>query len=312
MRALVSLLTIVALALPGVQAQGEAHGEWVVPEGPHDLEPELETLALDLLFRYHCNLSAADPSLIHLSFNVTEVPPFAAAVTMPITTSTSSLILQEDWCAAQGNYLEENVTVITTTTGEAPAYVPLTMHVNAMVEYGSGQLHTVDGPFVGNLTFQATYFPLIQAIPTQTRLTVAPGETAEFHIDVTNFGNGPTTIDATWRPSTEGVAPPSVDAPAPTTLESMMTHGPGAEVMKTVTVRVAAPSTGPLSYVNDVYSFAVDFTGSHEDGLSSKTNNQTVFLSIQVQGIGAEAPAPVLALTMAAVVAAILLPRRRQ
>ncbi len=317
------LVALGVLAVPTVQAQGEPHGEWLVPEGPHAIVPETGTVNLELEFRYHCDVTAADPAQIHFRFQVGDVPPFAVALLSPTSTSMTSLVFQEDWCGAPDQYIVVPTTLITTITRQAPAYIPFHVTVSAVVEYGQGSTHTVDGPYNETVTFESTYFARIEAIPDTTLVKVAPGATAQFPVDLANYGNGPTVIHAAWRPTALADAPehsaveplPSdvldVSVPDPLVLQSVQMHGAAADDEARVFVQVTAPRTGSLEYTNQVYAFVVDFSGAYDGNRTDATNNQTVFLSVQVQGTG-NAPAPAAVVGFAALAVAFLAARRRQ
>lgn len=308
MRTLGAVFVVALAAVPVAQAQTDPDGEWSVPEGPHAIAAETESLTLALTFHYHCQAAATFPRPIEATFTVNQTPIYAGGVFWPQNRSVTWSAIEED-CVAPDSYIDLATNLTTFVTRQAPAFEPFVLTFDAVVTYGPPQAPTLDGPYTAQVTMESTYFALIEAIPRTTLVKTPPGSDVELPVDVTNYANAPTRVNASWRPTTATAMP--VDMPPPVVLESRMTHGQQADVEETMVVGAHAPPAGGL-YENRIYSFAVDFTGTDERGTTDATNTQTVFFTVQVQGSNVESPGLPALLVAALVVVTSALIRRRQ
>jgi hypothetical protein len=179
-----------------------------------------------------------------------------------------------------------NPKLVVSTSRDAPAYATADYEVTVTVKLTPSANCNMDGSSSKQrVQIKNDYFPLIEAIPQQTTLKAGQNSQVRFPIDITNFGNGQTRInsDVTYQSTSEldALIPPSSFV-----VESKAQQGTAAKDTKTVYVTARTPHNN--GYTNSIYSFSADFTGEYagtKPAGEPTTDKQSVFLSLQVQGV---------------------------
>lgn len=303
--ALMVLSLLVAMA-PTATAQDGGLSVTVSEKSGNDkttIAPETETRELNMLATVTYPVASGCAALVKVTFTVSTPGTWAVAVPNP---STTSFTAEGDaggtavpGVSPGGGTKNVDFKVTITTTRQAPAFQPALYRITADVESAQQQGGCTYGSDTSStdVTLQNGFFALIQTVPVQTLLKSGQNSQVRFPVDVTNFGNGETQIRAETTYNSKN----QLDAlipPAPFILESKATSGQGARDQSQVFVTARTPSSN--GYVNDVYAFQVDFSGEFAGttpaGSEPPTNEQTIFLSLQVQGVYAPGFDPVFAI----------------
>lgn len=264
------------------------------------LTPEvgITTVTADI----HLEFPAASGCSAPITMEYRGSGPSYASIVMSPATESFTFRSQEDSghpfvSPASETQVREGIKMTITTTRDAPAFQSVQYIFKATAKPSTSQScnfnqGTSDQP----VTVQNDYFPLIQANAKQTLLKSGQNAQVQFPVDVTNFGNGQTRVSVeTSYLSKDQLA--SLVPPSPFVVDSKAQQGPSARDTFTAFIQARTPHSN--GYTNSIYSFSADFSGEYAGAKppgEPKTDEQTVTLSLQVQGVYAPGFDPVFAI----------------
>lgn len=179
-------LLVLAVLAPVAAAQTDAV-DWIQAEiAPFEDEvvPLQAPIATTMTTRVSCALAEAVSQSVLVSYVVAQKPDWATVVVSPATDAAPVGDCSGGYAAPR----EARLTV--TANDQAPAFVPSEIVVE--VHAGVGPREQVDA---ASVALSAGYFAILDTQLGEPQAVIPPGGAHDFHIRVTNFGNGPTRLE---------------------------------------------------------------------------------------------------------------------
>jgi hypothetical protein len=172
------------------------------------------------------------------------------------------------------------------TTRKAPAFQTGEYVISAVakpsVSTNGGCNVANSGEFKVSNNIVNDYFPIMEYQPSKYIQKTGQNKDVLFTVKASNFGNGDTKVTAVYSPISKNKLD-AVIPPAQTTLESKAAVGEKALFSKDVQVSGRTPHSN--GYTNSIYTFSIAFTAGSVQAGSDTKDEQTLTLSVQVQGV---------------------------
>lgn len=236
-----------------------------------------------------------------VSFELLEAPAWAKVVISPATATTG------DAASCDGEAVTVDAQLSVTADDHAPAFAPAPIRVAA---HAGSEPRRADAEAWTNVT--AGYFGILDVAVVSTPVVkIAPGDSHDFVLALTNFGNDRTRVEAVLLNVTDGL---EVALFEPVELGSQQ-RGDDAFAAD-VHVRVGAHDR--TGFINEVNMVEIRLLSGHAENESLDGDESTVsfvvtvqsFAATQGEGGGSRVPALAAPPLMAALVAVALALRR--
>lgn len=294
-------LLVVALLAPVALAQTEPV-DWVqaaIEPFPDEVTPLQGTVLTTMTTRVSCALVEPALQQIAIQYVVVAKPSWATVVVSPATDAAPI-----GDCA--GGYAVPREAAITVTADDqAPAFEAGEIVID--VQAGEEPRRETEQ---AQIALSAGYFAVLDASIAAPQALIPPGGAHEFHIAVTNFGNGPTRVEPLLLDVTPGL---EVMLPAVAILGSRQQGA--TEVSADLVVRVRAVEED--GFVNRVGVINMKLVGSYAPDPSEGDDESAISMLVTVRsgangddGPRSPVPAPG-ALALVGVALALACARRR-